>query len=185
MSKYLAFEPRFYSTYWGPPPNSRILTNIEGSIKQKLRKPIFSKSIRKEINSRKTFFEKAMLFQTVSLDSLPKPLDLLWVPDILNDIHPTIMEYFDILPSHSIPVMEGNNLSFTKSVIRNIRNTFLHITIRLRLWFSKEHILSSEEAKKLFENLLQFISTYQSSQLEELCSLSLVPHLKKLYFSNG
>ena len=186
MSKYVFYEfQRFFSIHWGSPPYPGILMNIEGSIKRKLRKPIFVKAARKELAVRKTFLQNAMQFRTASLDYFPKPLNAIWVPDILNDINPTIMEYFEIFPSHSIPMREGKSSSFSKAMINNIQSIFQHLSIRLRLWFSKELVLCSDDAKKLFQSLLLFISTSRSDQLDTICLLSLVPHLKNLYFSNG
>ena len=188
MSKYLLFQSQRFSSLcsWESPPNPGTLMNIEGSIKRKLRQPIYNKAARKSLNKSRTILQKAMVFQPVSLDPFPKSLNTIWVPDILNDIHPTIMEYFEIFPSHSIPIREQKSLTyFSKSVVKNIQSIIQHSFVRLRLWFSKELILSSDDAKQLLQSLLRLISNSRSCQFDTICLLSLVPHLKKLYFYNG
>ncbi|KAI6646040.1 hypothetical protein LOD99_9570 [Oopsacas minuta] len=92
-------------------------------------------------------------------------------------------EHFEIIPSHFIPPLRERG--FFSRFFFFLNNIFQHTIIRIRLWFSKEKLLTCEYAKVLFKNLLSNISNSDYSSLDQICSLSLIPHLKNLYFSNG
>ena len=179
------FSYRYFSRCsWGIPPKPGLLINVEGSINKFKRIPIRDKFARINLHRNKSFIQNAMLFQTTLLPSFPKSFPATWLPDILNDIQPTVLHYPEIFPSHYIPSKDEVSL-FPKVLLLWVKNKVQHMIIRMRVWFSNDRMIDCNHARCLFENLLKMISSSKYSDLGRICSPSLVPHLKSVYFLDG
>ena len=170
---------------WGMPPKSGTLINVEGSINRFKRIPIRDKIARVNLDRSNSIIQNAMLFRTTVLPSFPKSYPYTWLPDILNDIQPTVLNYPEIFPSHYLPSKDDGVTLLPKKLLLWVKNKVQHIIIRMRVWFSNDKMIDSNHARFLFEHLLTMISSSKYGDLGTICSPSLVPHLKNLYFSNG
>ena len=172
----------FSQIHWDRPPDSNLIKNIENSIREKNRLPIRNKSLRKQKTV--TFLESSINFTSINLSSFPDNFQRVWLPDNLNDLSPTFLESMHIIPSHYIPLDPNNKLLFSETFIhlfRKIQNLFLHFAIRIKLWFINQQILKSEDATVIFHKFVYSLCNSDWKTLENICSLDLIPHLKKLY----
>lgn len=186
MINFSHFSYRYLSRCsWGVPPKPGMLINVEGSINRYKRIPVREKFSRLKLLQNKSFMLNAMRFQTTLLSSFPKSFSSTWLPDILNDIQPTVLSYPGIVPSHYVPSIGDRTPLFPKRFLLWVRNKVQHTIIRMRVWFSNDRLIDCSHAKYLFEQLLTMISSSKYCDLCKICSPSLVPHLKRIYFSDG